>query len=47
MKHYYRVDVIEEKEIISVFASEDYEEACRVYDVWAQTHAVMMHEINL
>ena len=48
MKKYFRVDVIENNEIISVLTTGNYEEACRQYDVWAENgKAVALFEMNI
>ena len=48
MKKYYRVDVIEENEIVSVLTTDNYEEACRQYDVWIENgKAVALFEMNV
>ena len=43
---YYRVDVIEEKEIITVCTTTNRDEAERQYDVWNETHTAALFELN-
>lgn len=43
---YYRVDVIEEKEIITVCTTTNRNEAERQYDVWNETHVAVLFELN-
>lgn len=48
MKKYFRLDVIEDNEIISVLTTNNYEEACRQYDAWKEHgKAVALFEINI
>ena len=48
MKKYYRLDVIEADEIVSVLTTDNYEEACRQYDVWKENgKAVALFEMNI
>lgn len=45
---YYRLDVLENNEIITVLTTENYDEACRQYDVWAEDgKAVALFEMNI
>lgn len=44
MKKYYRLEV----DFIPVLTTENYEEACRQYDVWLETHdVVQLYEMNI
>lgn len=48
MKKYFRLDVIENNEIVSVLTTNNYEEACRQYDVWKENgKAVALFEMNI
>ena len=48
MKKYYRLDVIEDGEIVSVLTTDNYDEACRQYDVWKENgKAVALFEMNI
>ena len=44
---YYRIDVITEKEIITGCTTTNRAEAERQYDVWNETHAAAMFEMNI
>lgn len=48
MKKYFRLDVIENNEIVSVLTTSNYEEACRQYDVWKENgKSVALFEMNI
>ena len=48
MKKYFRLDVIENNEIVSVLTTDNYEEAYRQYDVWKENgKAVALFEMNI
>ena len=48
MKKYFRLDVIEGGEIVSELTTDNYEEACRQYDVWKENgKAVALFEMNI
>ena len=44
---YYRVDIVTEKEVITVCTTTNYEEACRQYDVWSETHPFQVQLFRL
>ena len=45
---YYRIDVIEKNEIVTVCTTKNYEEACRQYDIWLENgKAVKLFELNI
>lgn len=45
---YYRLDIVENNEIISVLTTRNYAEACRQYDIWAANgKAVLLFEMNI
>lgn len=48
MKKYFRLDIIENNEVVSVLSTDNYEEACRQYDVWKENgKAVVLFEMNI
>lgn len=48
MKKYFRLDVVEDDEIVSVLTTDNYEEVCRQYDVWKENgKAVALFEMNI
>lgn len=50
-KTYYRIDVVDEKEIVTVCTTENKEEAERQYKVWnethGETHIVLMFRMDI
>lgn len=47
MSKYFRLDIIEDNEIISVLTTNNYEDACRHYDVWKENgKAVLLFDLN-